>query len=70
MSWHLIIQDVLVLGGLSAISYGAWMAYHPAGFMVAGAGLLVAVVDVPHLSQRKPPVDKSARRMLNARTFP
>lgn len=28
------------LGGLALISYGAWLAYHPAGFIVAGVGLL------------------------------
>lgn len=28
------------LGGLALVAYGAWMAYHPAGYIVAGAGLL------------------------------
>lgn len=28
------------VGGLALVSYGAWLAYHPAGFVVAGAGLL------------------------------
>jgi hypothetical protein len=30
--WIPFICDLLVLGGLAAISYGAWLAYHPAGF--------------------------------------
>lgn len=29
------------IGGLGLVSYGTWLAYHPAGFIVAGAGLLV-----------------------------
>jgi hypothetical protein len=27
------------------------MAYHPAGFMIAGVGLLVAVIDLPPKSR-------------------
>jgi hypothetical protein len=32
------------LGGLAALSYGAWLAYPPAGFMVAGVGVLADVL--------------------------
>lgn len=32
------------LGGLAALSYGAWLAWPPAGFMVAGAGVLADVL--------------------------
>ncbi|HEY9391267.1 MAG TPA: hypothetical protein VIR27_16065 [Mycobacteriales bacterium] len=28
------------VGGLGLVAYGAWLAWHPAGFMLAGAGLL------------------------------
>ncbi|MGI5232870.1 hypothetical protein [Actinoallomurus sp. CA-142502] len=28
------------IGGLALVSYGAWLAYHPAGFIIAGGGLL------------------------------
>jgi hypothetical protein len=58
MNWRLIIEDLLVLGGLAAISYGAWLAYHPAGFMAAGIGLLACVVELP---ARKPRQARSDR---------
>lgn len=32
-----------VLGGL-ALSYGAWLVYHPAGFIAAGTLLLAGAV--------------------------
>lgn len=34
--------DLAGMGGLGAISYGAWLIYQPAGFIVAGA-LVVAI---------------------------
>lgn len=27
-------------GALALVAYGCWLAYHPLGFVVAGAGLL------------------------------
>ena len=36
-----VVRAAPGLGGLALISYGAWLAYHPAGFIVAGFGLLV-----------------------------
>lgn len=35
-------NDVALLGGLGLVSYGAWLAWAPAGFMVPGA-LLIAL---------------------------
>lgn len=32
-----IIGNILFLGGMIAIAYGAWLIYHPAGFIVGGA---------------------------------
>lgn len=31
-----IAPDLLLVGGATAISYGAWMIYPPAGFIVGG----------------------------------
>jgi hypothetical protein len=41
---RIIFHDISVLAGLGQFSYGAWLAYHPAGFMASGAGLLLAVL--------------------------
>ena len=32
-----LIPDALVLFGVVCVSYGAWLAYPPAGFVVGGA---------------------------------
>jgi hypothetical protein len=40
------IPDLLILGGVSLLSYGAWLTYEPAGFIVAGALTLYAGVKV------------------------
>jgi hypothetical protein len=37
-----MLPDALMVSGSAGISYGAWMVYPPAGFLVAGALLLVA----------------------------
>lgn len=34
--------DLAVVAGASMLSYGAWMVYEPAGFIVGGAMLLAA----------------------------
>jgi hypothetical protein len=31
------IRDAVGFCGAAALSYGAWLAWHPAGFMVGGA---------------------------------
>lgn len=35
-----VIADAMVLGGAAGLSYGAWLAWPPAGFMVAGVASL------------------------------
>lgn len=41
-----IARDLVGLAGVGSISYGAWLIYAPAGFIVAGflalAGVIVA----------------------------
>lgn len=36
--------DALMLSGVVGISYGAWLMYQPAGFIVGGAFLLAGGV--------------------------
>lgn len=40
------IPDLLILAGVSLLSYGAWMTYEPAGLIVAGSLTLYAGVRV------------------------
>lgn len=35
------IRDMVALGGVGLLGYGAWLAWQPAGFMVAGAILVL-----------------------------
>lgn len=40
-----LARDLLALVGAGSVSYGAWLVYEPAGFIVAGLlALIVAVV--------------------------
>jgi hypothetical protein len=39
--WQFALRDMAGLAGVGLVSYGAWLAYHPAGF-IAGGGLLLA----------------------------
>ena len=32
----MVIRDLIGLAGFALISYGAWLTYKPAGFIVAG----------------------------------
>jgi hypothetical protein len=32
-----LLPDALMIGGAAALSYGAWLVYPAAGFVVAGA---------------------------------
>lgn len=46
-----LLPDVLMVAGAAVISYGAWLIYSPAGFLVGGcfalaAGILAARVAV------------------------
>lgn len=34
---RVLLRDLTGLAGLAAVSYGAWLIYEPAGFIVAGA---------------------------------
>lgn len=38
------LPDALMVAGMSSASYGAWLVYQPAGFIVAGLFLLVGGV--------------------------
>lgn len=40
-SWHFVLRDIGGLAGIGLLSFGAWQAYQPAGYIVAGALLLV-----------------------------
>lgn len=37
-----LLPDVLMVAGAAVISYGAWLIYPPAGFLVGGGFALVA----------------------------
>jgi hypothetical protein len=37
-----LVPDLLLCGGATAVSVGAWMIYAPAGWVVAGLLLMVA----------------------------
>lgn len=36
------IPDALLIVGAAAVSYGAWLAWSPAGYIVGGALIIVA----------------------------
>ena len=40
------IPDVLLLLGGASLSYGAWLAWPPAGYFVAGALLIAAGIQL------------------------
>jgi hypothetical protein len=37
--WLPELRDLFVLGGLGLASYGTWLVFEPAGYILAGAGL-------------------------------
>ena len=37
-----LLPDALMIMGASAISYGAWLIYQPAGYVVGGAFIMAA----------------------------
>jgi hypothetical protein len=37
-----ILPDVLMLSGACGVSYGAWLVYEPAGYLVGGVLLMTA----------------------------
>ena len=38
------LEGLLECIGLAAIVYGAWLAWHPLGWIVGGVGIIVGVV--------------------------
>ncbi len=41
-----ILPDVLLIAGAGSVSFGAWLAYNPAGFIVAGALAMYAAIKI------------------------
>jgi hypothetical protein len=39
-----ILPDVLLVAGALCLSYGAWLAWHPAGFMAMGGMSIYAAI--------------------------
>jgi hypothetical protein len=39
-----VIRDIAGIGAVASISYGAWLIYPPAGFVVGGVIVLVGVI--------------------------
>lgn len=37
-----LINDAALVAGVGLLTYGAWLVYHPAGFIVLGLTLLTA----------------------------
>lgn len=37
-----LLPDVMLLSGAAGVSFGAWLAWHPLGFIVAGVLAIVA----------------------------
>jgi hypothetical protein len=35
-SFPILLRDALILGGTASFVYGAWLAWHPLGLMLAG----------------------------------
>lgn len=39
-----LLMTIVFLAGICLLSYGAWLAYEPAGFVVAGTSLALVSV--------------------------
>jgi len=39
-----LARDIAGLGGVGLVSYGAWLIYPPAGFIIGGGLLIVGVL--------------------------
>jgi hypothetical protein len=46
------VRDLLGIGAVGSIAYGAWMIYAPAGFIVGGMLVLVGVFLLERGEQR------------------
>jgi hypothetical protein len=44
-----LLPDVLLVVGTISVSYGAWLAWPPAGFLVLGGMLIFAAIKVASL---------------------
>lgn len=44
-----VVPDGLMMAGAGALSYGAWLIYQPAGWLVGGALVLVAGVKLANV---------------------
>lgn len=40
----IMARDLVGLGGAAAITYGAWLSYQPAGYIVGGLLAVIAAV--------------------------
>ena len=49
-----VARDVTGLGGLAAVTYGAYQIYHPAGFIVGGLFAVTGAVLLTFLDQKAP----------------
>ena len=49
-----VLRDAAGLGGLGAITYGAFQIYHPAGFIVGGLFAVTGTVLLTFLDQKAP----------------
>jgi hypothetical protein len=47
-----LARDALGVGGLAAITYGAWLIYRPAGFIIGGLFAVVAAALLAALDQK------------------
>ncbi len=41
-----LLPDFLLIAGAGSVSFGAWLAYNPAGYLVAGVLLIVAGIQL------------------------
>lgn len=44
-----LLPDVLIVAGALSVSYGAWLAWNPAGFIVLGGMTIFAAIKVASL---------------------
>src|SRR5690242_6370570 len=63
LAWS-ILCHLLYLAGIFAFTYGVWLAWHPAGFMIGGI-LVVLTAFVIDREQSRDPANRRARRRMN-----
>lgn len=44
------LPDALLLAGAAGVSYGAWLAWSPAGYIVGGALIIIAGLQLARAS--------------------